>query len=210
MKKFNILGDSHTEYFKISPILKFELSVLEDVDADIEVIHGASIIGLGKRQSTLSVNKLIEDKVTDDSYNVLCFGQVDLELGYYYRKIVKKENITSKEYIAMLVQTYFDFILSLKISHDSIVVKGVNLTTLKHPHFSMSYVARIIIENIEKKDQAPYMKHLRKIYDSESIRNEMLLEFNSILSIRLSKVGIKYFDINDLIANSGENKSGSF
>jgi hypothetical protein len=124
---------------------------------------------------------------------VLAFGQVDLELGYYFRKVIKAENITPTDYVDWLIDIYTAFIADLKFSSEHLAVKGVNLTVLGDPTFTHHYVKRIITER--QGDHAFQNAALTEVLLSESQQNSMHLDFNRKLKRLTATIGAKYFDL---------------
>ena len=99
MKKILIYGDSHTKGF---------IGYKNDkVILDINSIPGASIKGLPRHKSTLNLNEKIKIKL-ENNYDLVIFkfGQVDIDLGFWYTKIYKNNNIKFDEYINIIINKY--------------------------------------------------------------------------------------------------------
>ena len=163
------------------------------VDIRGQSINAASIAGFRPRKSTLDTKKVILGHAHKARKMVLAFGQVDLELGYYFRKVIKEENITPTVYVDWLIDIYAAFIADLKFPTEHLAVKGVNLTVLGEPTFTHHYVKRIITER--QGDHAFQNAALSRVMLSENQQNSMHLDFNRKLKLLTATIGVKYFDL---------------
>ncbi len=202
MHKFKVFGDSHSRYFEVNEKVKFHAPWVKKYDVEVFKIPASSVIGLGRKRSKLNVAGSIKDKLACDGYNVFGFGQVDLELGYYYKKIIKREEVELGRFADYLVEVYAEFIKSLRLPADLICIKGLNLTVLKYQPFALAYVKRIILENIDNESEiANADKFLKANMESFSERNAATLEFNKKLRLKCKEEGWKYFDINEYLSD---------
>lgn len=199
-KKVQIFGDSHARYFEINDKLYFHAPWLKNYDISVLKLPASSLIGLGRKRSSLGNNEKIKNELISKSCAVFCFGQVDIELGYYFRKVVKNEAITDNEFIDMLCDSYSKFINDL--NHDgTIVIKGINLTVLKYDNFAFSYIKRIITENEDDKRVIRDCEvKLRQEIKNFSFRNRFNIKFNDRLRKLCKENGWSYFDINSYLS----------
>ena len=201
-----IFGDSHMRFFTDTPMIKRATKELSDlVSFNCSVIHGASVIGLGRRQTHLNVREIIESSSSIESVCVLNFGQVDLELGYFYRRVVKKESLNYYDWIESLIEAFLSFVHDIKPLFKVIVVKGVNPPAIKNTDLMVTYASRIVLENLshepERKDS---LNHLRKIMPDVLTRTLVAKHFNRLLQQSMNGVDVLYFDIlDDLIDDNG-------
>lgn len=199
INNIKVVGDSHAGYFKILPKFARQLNLNKKItSACTEVIPGATIKGFGKRNSTLDVKNSILKNVNKKTAMVLCFGQVDIELGYYYSLVYKNSELDFLEFSKGLISTYLVFLQELSNKCHSVYVKGCNLTVLYDRDFSLRYVGRIITENTKNKNEAENkMKLLKTLYPSFEERNKHTLSFNKNLCDALKNLrNITYFDFN--------------
>lgn len=209
--KILVFGDSHSTYFGLSDELKSVNESFKGVNIQVVTIPGSTILGFGKRQSTLNSKALFLAKLKAFKPDYICFalGQVDIELGLYYRKIVKGESVDVKEYISNLVEKYLSTINDIQndcsISDEAICLKGINLSVLTtHRAKAVDYTSRIITENIEDKNLIEeYNKKLKLEYPSNLERYRIHTLFNEVLFSAV-RTRYSYFDINDVIAD-GDN-----
>lgn len=195
--KILIFGDSHSRYFEKNKKIITHAPWVKDLNIVLKKVPASTIVGLGRRRSKLGLRDVIQEKILQNPncHVVFCFGQVDLELGYYYRRVVKGEDITYSEFISYLTSQYEDFIKSF--DNIKVIVKGLNLTVLKDRDFAVKYVSRIISENIDDKNEASMARNkLLESYDSFSVRNKATLDFNTEIKRICSENEWKYFDIN--------------
>lgn len=163
------------------------------VDIRGRTIGAASIAGFRPQKSTLDTKRIITRRARMAQKLVLAFGQVDLELGYYFRKVIKEENITQTDYVDWLIGIYAAFIADLKFSTEHLAIKGVNLTVLGDPTFTHQYVKRIITER--RGNHTFQNVALSRVLLSESQQNSMHLDFNRKLKLLAATIGARYFDL---------------
>lgn len=198
----HVFGDSHAKFFfrtgffagrhKLATPLRYQI--------DGQYIPASSVAGFRPGDRKLNVKDTIREALPDVSHLILAFGQVDLELGYYYRLAVKKEDQTPETYVKWLLGIYGDFVASLSDADCEIALKGVNLTALTPKPFAIKYVLRII-EGEERKDAPEAKKTLSPLILSEDEQNAMHLDFNAGLAKMAEDKGLKYFD---LVAETSE------
>ncbi len=143
-KKYVIFGDSHSKFFTSQNH--------KDIEINLYQINGASMAGFGKRQSTLKVADKIRQTIyeyQDLDLLILKFGQVDVDLGYYYKLVVKQENIKFIDFAEKVISIYFNFIDSLALEKRLIYIFGINLPSLFTKDNAVKYTSRIITENIQ-------------------------------------------------------------
>lgn len=199
-----VLGDSHSRLFFPTQFFAGRCGYHDPLPAKVvgKSISAASLAGFRPGVSTLQVKETIADWLREAQRMALAFGQVDLELGYYYRKVVKEEDTDPERYVSWLLSIYSDFLKTLDFSRCDLALKGVNLTALTPKEFSAQYVSRIITESkgVSPRESArmidPYIL-------SENDQNEMHLSFNSGLARVAHSVGARYFDLNDALSGTG-------
>ncbi len=200
--KFKIFGDSHSRYFTATKEVKSFLGINDNYCFEVNAIPAASITGFGKRESTLSVSDKIRKSLhlaDDDFFLVMAFGQVDVELGYYYKKYVKKESVDFFSYCNNLIDIYSDFLNNLPFEKKRIVCKGINFPTLVYNKTkAVMYTRRIVTENINDDDLIrDTLINMRQSWPSPLERTCFHILFNNMLKKRCDDLGIGYFDIND-------------
>lgn len=195
-----VFGDSHTVYFgDARQVFGFDNNY-KKLDIDCNVKHGAAIAGFGKRQSTMNVKQKILEilKTNSHDYLLLNFGQVDVELGLFYRKFIKEENLSFKTHCTNIIKIYIEFIKNLPFDNKNILVKGINLPVLCYSKSKwLDYINRIITENIVDPGEVTRISNkMEDFYLCDHKRTNMALLFNEILKSELSKINVEYGDIN--------------
>lgn len=208
--KILILGDSHSKLLNVTNELKDCFPNCRGVTTKVLSLSGATINGFGKRESTLNSQQQFIETFYDFKPNYICFalGQVDIELGFYYKTIVQDQKINADDYIKKLAKSYFDNIhstcerLAFPLSH--VIIKGINLSTLSESrNKAVLYTSRIINENITNKEkQQEYNQKLKSELPTNIIRNKNHLFFNEVLKNHAYEKNISYFDINKEISDS--------
>jgi hypothetical protein len=209
--KILIFGDSHSRYFNLTNELCNIDERFKGIDISVTTIPGLSVRGFGKRNSTLNsmekLTMLIDKKVPEKL--VFAIGQVDIELGYYYKKIIKDDPITFNEFIKPLVDEYFSQIENISkqknLPSHSIIIKGINHSTLTvFRDKAINYTSRVITENIDDlKDVEQYKNKLNEIFPSSMERISNHSKLNKLYKEKSEMYGYKYFDINEEISQSG-------
>ena len=139
MKKISVFGDSHSRIFKKINI--------KNIVLDVNNISGGTITGLAKRISTLEIKKTIIAYLQNQEldYLILKFGQVDIELGYYYKSVVKNDTFTKQEYIDIIIGKYKLFLEDILkyIDKSKIIIWGINPPALLSKKKCLLYTSRI-------------------------------------------------------------------
>lgn len=186
LKKIVIFGDSHSRIFK-----KIEIP---NVILDVNSISGGTITGLAKRISTLQIRKNIIDylKNNEPDYLILKFGQVDIELSYYYKQVVKNNNFTKEEYIDTIISTYKLFLEEIMkyIDKSKIIIFGINPPALLSKEKCLLYTSRIIFDNSKEK----ISELSNKLEDIEE-RTKFSFNFNYNLHLLCEQMNIKYTEV---------------
>ena len=200
VNNISIFGDSHSDIF--------EKINIENINFHVNSISGGTLTGLPKRISTLNIqNQIINHiKINVPQFLILKFGQVDIDLGYYYKKIIKEETINKQDYIKSLINCYDDFIINIQkyINKDKIVIWGINPPSLIDKDDCIKYTSRIIFENIEESLQDTYIEKLKIITEDIKSRTEFSYDFNYELRKYCKDNNIKYVEVfNELLTSEG-------
>lgn len=196
-----VFGDSHSTFFFKGGAGNGRLRLPNPLPWEIVeggAISGASVAGFRPRKTRLDVKGRIRAELQQHRRMVLAFGQVDLELGYYFRLVVKQEQITPEEYVAWLTGIYGDFLADLDLGTCDLAVKGVNPTALAPRRFSARYVSRIVLRKGETDEGAAMAKVLPFILEEDE-QNAMHYAFNAALASVASDLDVRYFDLVDLL-----------
>lgn len=201
-----IFGDSHAGYFNLTEKVRHSYPSLKEIknrDYKLSVTHGASVKGLGKKSSRLNIAQAIGESISAGDTLVLNFGQVDLELGYYYENVIKCRTIEPPIFIEELVTAYERFLLQTIPKVGKIIIKGVNIPVFRFQTFAENYIGKIITENINSQSEV----HQKKIQLSNAIlkvedATKAAIDFNSRMEeIACNNRGLVYFDINSYLAD---------
>ncbi len=195
--KIICFGDSHGHYFRnVYPHF-----------ADVEpiTIDAATIIGLGRVESTLNARDTIFNQISSlgrEDYIALKFGQVDIEFGFYYRNAFKGEAISFDSFVQLLVESYINFIQNIKELHPNIVVCGINLPTIFNHEHAVEHTSKTIIEYIEDKSLVQtFLNKLNSIFPSVKDRTLMSIDFNAALKKACASIQTPYFDLTEEALN---------
>lgn len=195
-----VLGDSHAKsFFPHGQIHGQNISVYG------EAMQAATVTGFGRRRSALNVNARVHTMIKEQQQNcqhvVFALGQVDAELGLYYRWVVKDEMVEPEALFESIVAQY---ISNIKVLSGSLrpIIKGINQTVLKKQPHALRYTSRIILENEQDPAKITSLKaKLREVYPSYDVRLVISNMYNDILARAAAKAGIRYFDINSAIVD---------
>lgn len=194
-----VLGDSHSAFFFKGGMGRARLGLPDPAPWEVvgRSISGASVAGFRPGNGRLDVKAVVRDQLPLHTHMVLAFGQVDLELGYYYRLVVKGEQVSPAAYVAWLAGIYRDFLADLDLGACDVALKGVNPTALGPKHFSARYVSRIVLE--QDADEAAAIARVLPHVLSQDEQNAMHYAFNAELASLADDLGIRYFDLVPLL-----------
>ncbi len=198
-----VLGDSHAKSF--FPQGQGPQIDGQDMSVYGEAMQAASVTGFGRRRSALNVNaqarKMINEQRQNCQHLVFALGQVDVELGLYYRWVVKDKMIEPETLFHRITEKYINNVKAISGSLRPII-KGINQTVLKRQPHALGYTSRIILENESDPERVAALKvKLREVYPSYDVRRFINTMFNDILAAAAAKAGIRYFDINSAIVD---------
>lgn len=201
-KKILVFGDSHSHLYNKLGVLKKAKqydSLIFGYGVTRQGFPGASLRGIGKtRDSTLNISEKILDTITSEDIVVLVFGQVDIELGFYFRKCVKNIDENADTFIKNCVDSYKVFIERLQEKTENIIIKGVNMPTIMNRQDAVKYTSKIIFENLtEKEDRVAASTKLRQVLPDILTRIEMSKKLNHALELACIELNVDYFDINE-------------
>ena len=125
-----MFGDSHCRIFfrKLDKINRENITFYNMYQSKV------SIRGLINKNSKLKYRNYIMNtlkKLNINSIVCLKFGQIDLEYVYYYKKFVKKQNITLLEFIDETLEIYMSFIKEIQNAGFKVIVISPNLPNPK-------------------------------------------------------------------------------
>lgn len=200
--EITVFGDSHSGFFFPTPFFAGRCGYGFPLPYRVtgKPIHAASLAGFRPGVSTLKVKETIAEALPGARHMALAFGQVDLELGYYYRLAVKKQATNPAEYVDWLIGIYRGFLAGLDTRHCRMALKGVNLTALSPRLFAVRYVSRIVMEG-KKLAQAQADEMILPHILPELEQNRMHRAFNARLAALAGDLGHGYFDLNDQISD---------
>jgi|GEM_PF-1111186 len=194
-----VIGDSHAGS-------TFGARVFSRTIPPVFVLPGATIAGFGKRKSTLGVFSNCHKVVAALKPSTLLFkfGQVDVDLGIYYRLFVKGMDINIKNFFVKMTKDYLQSIRDLPKTTKYIVC-GINMPTLVDTDAAAKYTSRVIFENKndEKMVKELYLKLQQNMPPYEE-RFQRSLMFNETLRATCEQHGIAYFDFVDMFCQDGK------
>lgn len=201
MSVVKIFGDSHSSYFKLTPrVLKLLGS--PNLKSTVNVYKGGSMAGFGKRESTLNLSNEVKKSIESDDFVILNFGQVDIELGFYYKKIIKDNEQSTIQHMNEIIEKYMVFIKSL--DNNRIIIKGLNAPSTCHSENQwQNFIMRIISPNTlsevdnQNINTELIKRKIKNLPSDDSIRTKISLEFNKRLKTACHNNNVHYFDINE-------------
>jgi GR25 family glycosyltransferase involved in LPS biosynthesis len=184
-KLVTVFGDSHARIFN-------KLNI-KNLLINCNYISGASITGLPRHNSTLETkDKIIKYlKYNNCDYLILKFGQVDIDLGYYYKLVVKDIKISKESYIINLICNYSIFIKSLLkyISKSKIIIFGINPPSLISKSKCFEYTKKIVLDDVKLNN------NLYDLIESVEIRTKFSYLFNIKCKEFCKKENIRYTEV---------------
>lgn len=162
----------------------------------IAYLSGATVLGFGRRTSSLSHFQKIEAfcNILHPSHVFFKFGQVDIELGYLYRILIKGEKISIHDHLDLLSDSYVSGISHLP-KNITYVICGINLPTIVDVDEHSCAVKHFITENIHESQAADiYARYLPKYVMPYEERTKTAMLFNGMVSQKSEKIA-KYVDM---------------
>lgn len=194
-----VFGDSHATIFKNIKVNNFEI--------ECKTISGASIVGLPRKKSSLDVRNLIIDylKNKNPDYLILNFGQVDIDLGFYYKLVVQNRKFNKRKYIKKLIILYDIFINDILkyICKSKLIICDINPPSLKTKESCYKYTKKIVFSKKIKETLENNNKLIEKLEDIK-VRTEFSECFNTYLKNYCENNNIKF--LNTFYDFLGENK----
>ena len=204
MPRILIVGDSHTRYFGLTRHLSNIRPILKTVELNLKVVPGANLAGLGRRTSHTRLRETTREEIAGGDFSIfgLNLVQVDVELGYYYRAIVKGEEIPFQDFAAGIAHSMGNFLSEIKgMFSGDIFVKGVNPPVLCfNQEMAVRYVSKVITENIDdEKKRGEFMRKLSDNLPSDLERIGFHRSLNRLLSEACKDLSVYYYDICDSV-----------
>ncbi|MEM8665438.1 MAG: hypothetical protein AAGF49_15110 [Pseudomonadota bacterium] len=197
--RLTIVGDSHTELFDCLNKRPLVLADGRVVDANVAAVKGATIRGFGRKRSTLDVKRKSLGAIRpDDDAVVFAHGQVDIELGYFYRIHIKREALEFDTFAKALAEGYVERILAHPMEAVPIV-KGVNLSVLTWSREkAVAFTSQILFETPDDEDLRKAMEaELWKAYPPPEELDRRHRQYNTFLRQACAQRGVAYFDFVD-------------
>ena len=193
-----VFGCSHAYATFIKPNLDYKIPLIFSRP-------GSTIAGFGKRKSALNTFSKIQETVKsiNPSTIVLKFGQVDVDLGFYYRLFVKGEEIKNpQEFFDKIIEDYVDKISLIEVPEK--FVCGINMPTIIDKSMAIKYTSKVIAETPagESRKELSFMDVQQK-FPSYETRFKISLTFNEILRQKCAERGLPYFDFTEEFCTSG-------
>ncbi len=195
-----VLGDSHSRSFFNQPLLGPFIDA-GGVERKIycHKIRGASMTGFGRRKSSLALrsvtHRLVKKYRNYCSHTVYAFGQVDVELGLYYRWLEGGKYFDPNDLFEEIIGKYIENILKFR-TKTTPIIKGINQTVLEDHKTSVQYVSRVLHKPKHTDADNPHFQKLLEIYPPYEARKAISNDFNHLLKTKSENAGIRYFDLN--------------
>jgi hypothetical protein len=183
MSNIYCIGDSH--------VYGFSFSNQSINQYTVNLIPGASLTGLPRRTSTTNSNQKINNVLKSEKYDyiVLKFGQVDLELGYWFKKL-RNEQLTFEKLMDDLIISYEIFIKLFEKYKHKLIIFGINLPSI----FSKNaFINRLVAATQIKRKVVVDKFSDQKEFDLD-VRTNNVIIFNNLLKLMCEKNKIKYVD----------------
>ncbi|KUG28215.1 hypothetical protein ASZ90_001927 [hydrocarbon metagenome] len=196
---FAVIGDSHAGS-------TFGTKVFSQRIPPVFVLPGATIAGFGKRKSTLGVFRNCHKVIAalNPSTLLFKFGQVNVDLGIYYRQFVKNMDINIGNFFIEITKNYIQSIIGLP-NTTKYIVCGINMPTLVDTDTAAKYTSRVIFENKNDENLVKELHlKLQQNMPPYEERFQRSLLFNEILRATCEHHGIAYFDLVDLFCQDGK------
>lgn len=170
------------------------------INVDFFHLSGATITGFGKDSSKLGTYEFVKDYVRSrkPQYLVLKFGQGDLEFGYYYRVLIKNEQLDYQDFLFFLIESYKKRIHQLK-DLTNVIVHGIDFPSLIEMKKCAKRTLDVITRDIDgRTTDIVLLKKLLSIQPSIEQRTVNALLLNSMLKDMSNDAGCLYADTKNI------------
>ncbi len=153
-------------------------------------ITGASAAGLPKLSSTYGLFAKIQAtmEILRPKITFLNFGQVDVEIGIYYKNIIKDEYIVAADFFENIVDGYVAYTRNLS---ERVCLLPIGLPSIENDEAARRVVERAILHNVEDLQQRQEAtEKLRKTYPTYEQRIKYASLYNALLFDKARKYGV--------------------
>ncbi len=193
-----IVGDSHAG----ATFLNF--NNIRSIKSLVSYIPGAAATGFSRKESRLRSYERISLGVRQlrPRFVVYKFGQVDVEFGYYYRVVYKKDFLDIETFFHAVADLYIRTILHSHADISSIPIVSCINPPIIADNKSFAIKVKATIEG-ERRRMILDEKFDEIVCLSLNIerRTNIARLFNSILKFYCNKYSIKFFDFFDLLTS---------
>lgn len=191
-------GDSHTRYFKKSNLLKwtgFLTSTSPKIIAFDYIAASAKGFAAGAKSRFTHKKFMTDLTARNPSFVCLAYGQVDAEVGFYYRQFVTEKSSSAEADLSAVFDAY---VVTAKqaLAGRRVVFKGLNPSTLRDDISLQEYVYRRTTKDISDKNLRQTIKDRIEASGLNSKdHGEINCIANDLLKERVEKAGMGFFDI---------------
>lgn len=198
------IGDSHTRFLDFRGHFLKTCGRPASPRVFAHPLTAASALGFSKGRASRFAWRAAArvDKTVENDVYCFCFGQVDAEVGHYYRRFVQDKTDSAEASLEQIFDSYLDAVVDF-CGDTPVVIKGINPTTLAFDASLKNHVFMNIAKRIT--DQAEREKVLGRVTDSEitvathAAQNTLA---NAILEEKAHDRGLKWFDVRDALETS--------
>lgn len=169
-------------------------NLIDNPNIRIVKFKGATAKGLTKQknENRKKISNIVESEKGGINCAVFGFGNVDVQMSFFYVNIVQKTPFAMSD----IVTKYVEFIANLpNIKHK--IILGVYPSPIKDENIVRSLMKYGVVSQ-KQIDEFP-KDMLKQLIGS---RKELITEFNNLLQKEAMKYGITYMDINDKLVDS--------
>lgn len=193
-------GDSHSRYFKKSNMMGWS-GVLTPSSPKITAFDyvAASAKGFAAGEKSRFAYKKFMRDVTEKAPDFIClaYGQVDAEVGYYYRKYVAGSTASPEADLSAVYEAYVAMAGQV-LPGRKLVFKGLNPSTLRNETQLVTYAYRRLTARMtdegERQALADVLANAGLTVAAHAGINRMA---NEILAQKARAAGHGFFDIRD-------------
>jgi hypothetical protein len=191
-------GDSHSKYFKKCNTLTWS-GVLSNTAPKVTAFDSVAASAKGFAagpKSRFAYKKFMRDfEANAPEFVCLAYGQVDAEVGYYFRKYVQGSTATPEDDLGSVYDAYIAM-ANETVPARPIVFKGPNPSTLRIDTQLLNYIYRRLVVRISKESERTdiwnRMNDDPPVYQEHARINVIA---NTLLREKVEKAGHVFFDI---------------
>lgn len=195
------IGDSHTRFLDFRGFFVKNCGRKAAPRVFAHPLTAASALGFSKGRASRFAWRAAArvSKTVEADHYVFCFGQVDAEVGHYYRRFVALKDESAEASFDRIYTAYLDEVVSF-CGDTPVVIKGINPTTLAFDSSLQNHVFMNIAKRItDQGEREAVQDRVAASGITVATHAAQNVLANDILKAKVVERGLRWFDVRDAI-----------